>query len=260
MCNGGCHGGGKALARNPLLWPKVIDAKAEPDTVDEGVATLVLLTAFVLDHDDNVSSVTIDLTEIGGSASQTMYDDGVTGGDLVAGDGIYSYNPTVTLTPGPKTLPVTASDPAEDGSNEILLTVGTQGIITIDNPGAVFVDEGDWNTYSGPGETFYGANMRLKAAGTGSKTATWTPDITIAGDYDVYAWWSAYPTRASNAPYTVNHTGGSNTIPVSQKVDGGRWNLLGTFNFAVGTSGSVVLSDDADGVVVADAIRWELQP
>jgi hypothetical protein len=39
----------------------------------------------------------------------------------------------------------------------------------------------------------------------------------------------------------------------------GRWNQLGTelYYFAAGTA-SVVLSDDADGTVVADAIKFEL--
>jgi hypothetical protein len=102
--------------------------------------------------------------------------------------------------------------------------------------------------------------MRYKAAGGGSKTATWTPDITQAGSYNVYAWWSAYKKRASNAPYTVNHTGGSDTIRISQRIDGGKWNLLGNFNFTVGTSGSVVLSDDGNGAVVADAVKFEWAP
>ena len=50
------------------------------------------------------------------------------------------------------------------------------------------------------------------------------------------------------------------TVDVNQKTNGSQWNLLGTFPFAAGTSGSVVLSDDADGYVIADAIRWKVQP
>lgn len=47
---------------------------------------------------------------------------------------------------------------------------------------------------------------------------------------------------------------------VDQKIDGSQWNLLGTYPFAAGTSGYVVLSDDADKYVIADAIRLEPQP
>ena len=135
--------------------------------------------------------------------------------------------------------------------------------IIVDNPDATFVNEGDWSTYSGSAPT-YGADCRYKAEGTGSGTATWRPDIVQAGDYNVYAWWITGVSRATNAPYTIIYNGGSDTVTVNQKESesGGKWNYLGTYNFAAGTSGYVVLSDgpDADGVVVADAIKWELVP
>jgi hypothetical protein len=35
---------------------------------------------------------------------------------------------------------------------------------------------------------------------------------------------------------------------------------LGTYPFALGTSGSIVLSDDANGILTADGIKLELQP
>ncbi len=46
-----------------------------------------------------ISSVTVNLQGIGGSLTQPMYDDG-THGDAVAGDGVYSYNATVSSTTG----------------------------------------------------------------------------------------------------------------------------------------------------------------
>jgi hypothetical protein len=46
-------------------------------------------------------------------------------------------------------------------------------------------------------------------------------------------------------------------VEVNQEVNGGQWNLLGTYPFAAGTSGSVVLSDEADEYVIADAIKFE---
>jgi hypothetical protein len=58
----------------------------------------------------------------------------------------------------------------------------------------------------------------------------------------------------------VNYNGGSPTFDVNQKVNGGQWNLLGTFNFVAGTSGTVVLTDDADGVVIADGLKFKPVP
>jgi hypothetical protein len=47
--------------------------------------------------------------------------------------------------------------------------------------------------------------------------------------------------------------GGSSTVDVDQEVNGGAWYSLGSFSFDAGLA-SVVLSDDADGVV-ADAVK-----
>ena len=60
--------------------------------------------------------------------------------------------------------------------------------------------------------------------------------------------------RATNAPYTINDVDGPTLVTVDQQTDGGAWVSLGVFNFDVG-SASVVLSDAANGVVIADAIR-----
>jgi hyaluronate lyase len=64
--------------------------------------------------------------------------------------------------------------------------------------------------------------------------------------------------RASNAPYTIYYDGGSQTVPVDQSttgLGGGKWNLLGTYTFAAGTSGYIQLSNNANNYVVADAIK-----
>jgi len=94
--------------------------------------------------------------------------------------------------------------------------------------------------------------------GDGSCTATWTPHLNAAGEYNVYARWVSSPSAASDAPYTIYYDAGSVTVPVDQGTNGGQWNLLGTYQFAAGSSGYVVLGDNADGYVMADAVRWEL--
>ena len=86
-------------------------------------------------------------------------------------------------------------------------------------------------------------------------TATWTPNVPSAGSYQVYARWTANPNRATDAKYTVVHAGGSTTHTVDQQTGGGAWNLLGTYAFAPGTAHKVELTDQANGYVVADAIR-----
>ncbi|HJP91817.1 MAG TPA: DNA/RNA non-specific endonuclease [Pyrinomonadaceae bacterium] len=71
-------------------------------------------------------SVSADLSSIGGSASQQFFDDGLSGGDTVAGDNVFTYTTTVALntTAGAKSLPFTISDSqSRSGNGSIILTV-----------------------------------------------------------------------------------------------------------------------------------------
>jgi len=43
-----------------------------------------------------------------------------------------------------------------------------------------------------------------------------------------------------------------------QEQGGGGWTYLGTYYFDAGPGSSVVLSDDADEYVIADAVKWQL--
>ena len=217
-----------------------------------------LLTAFILDHDGDVSSVVVDLSPISVGSSQQMYDDG-THGDVNPGDGTYSYLATITGgTPeGFKTLVVTANDTAANtGKEEAKLYVGEPGAIYLDNEDADF--ECSW-TYKSGVSGAYDENHSYHAAGDGSCTATWTPDLPEA-TYKLYGWWRAHENWATNAPYTIHYDGGSETVEVNQEINGSQWNLLGTYPFAAGTSGEVILSNDGDQYVVADAIKFKPVP
>ena len=59
------------------------------------------------------------------------------------------------------------------------------------------------------------------------ETATWAPNT--SGDYAIYAKWTAHANRATDAKYTIQHSGGSDTVAVNQQQNGGQWNLLGTY-------------------------------
>ena len=129
--------------------------------------------------------------------------------------------------------------------------------------GAIIVDNGDpeasaagsWVTTSTHNDGgFWGGNWQHSAAGTGADTFTWTPTIATVGRYHIYARWSTHPNRATNSPYTVHHQYGSTEIRVNQEINGGRWNLLGTFEMTPGSSHRIELSDDADEYVIADAV------
>lgn len=120
-----CHGN-ISYYRSPNLAPRIVNQQADPEViVIEGAARNVLLTTKVIDHDDNITSVTIDLTPIGGGAAQLMYDDG-TNGDVTPGDNVYSYQALIPVTTGSaeKSLTITSTDlDAHTGQGELILPV-----------------------------------------------------------------------------------------------------------------------------------------
>src|SRR5690349_14901854 len=71
-------------------------------------------------------AVTADLSSIGGSATQQFFDDGINGGDTVAGNNVFTYTATVAslTTAGAKSLPFTVSDgQGRSATGSISLTV-----------------------------------------------------------------------------------------------------------------------------------------
>ena len=130
--------------------------------------------------------------------------------------------------------------------------------IIIDNPSATFV--GSWSTGTSSTDK-YGADYRYcTTATTETKTATWTPNIAVAGNYNVYVWYPQGSNRSAIAPFTTYWNGGSQTVAVNQKAGGGTWNLLvGNKPFAAGTGGYVKLGNGTGEVslnVMADAIKF----
>lgn len=99
---------------------------ATPSTVLDGSSTL--LTVSVTPGANPTSTalaVTADLTAIGGSATQTLFDDG-THGDVTAGDNVFSFQATVLsgTAAGAKSLPASITDAqSRSGSASIALTV-----------------------------------------------------------------------------------------------------------------------------------------
>ena len=59
----------------------------------------------------------------------------------------------------------------------------------------------------------------------------WTPDVPESGRYAVYVSYATLPTSVSDAHYVVRHQGVSTTFKVNQRMGGGTWVYLGTFDF-----------------------------
>ena len=131
-------------------------------------------------------------------------------------------------------------------------------VIVIDDADSGFSSTAGWNPSTrDPG--FHGKGYLWHAKGTGEGQAVWRADLPMPGRYNVYARWvmSKPEDRATNAPFTVKSLDGDSTVRVTmaEMQSHSEWNRLGTFAFD--KQGEVVLSDDADNSVVADAVKFE---
>lgn len=148
-------------------------------------------------------------------------------------------------------------------SSDYTFTTNPRGVVSdiiVDNPDASVA--GAWTTGVSSVDK-YGPDYQFTGPGTGAEWLQFTPRILTAGHYKVYGWHPQGSNRTTNAPHIIRHSGGSQTLFANQKINGGRWNLLGTFSFAAGTNGYVRITDgfpDTTQVVLADAIKFAYVP
>jgi hypothetical protein len=170
------------------------------------------------------------------------------------------YNPAVSYEPWPT---LTNADPNNPRSHPTVAdpTFNLSGTyhsldmgIIIDNQDSSFSMTGDWSwaTHSQAyNEHYYWTPY------DGPYTAAWKPSLP-PGSYQVYARWHANEYRSTAVTYTISHTGGTTPVTVNQRINGGLWNLLGTFTIDQNTGG-VSLSFNRTGDynrVCADAIKY----
>ena len=88
----------------------------------------------------------------------------------------------------------------------------------------------------------------------------WVPNIPKAGRYAVYVTYHSFDNSVHDAHYKVMHKGGVTEFKVNQKMGGGTWVYLGTFDFEEGVNENsmVILSNHSSekGIVSADAVRF----
>jgi len=120
--------------------------------------------------------------------------------------------------------------------------------VIIDNGAPGTSSTGTWSASTAPSP--YGASSVYAKNGP-----TYTYTAPVSGTYRVYAWWTEWSSRGTAVPYTITHSSGSQTVKVNQQTGGGRWNLLGTFNF----SGKATIKITAAGTesTCADAVKLE---
>ncbi|MEV4841342.1 peptidoglycan DD-metalloendopeptidase family protein [Nonomuraea sp. NPDC049486] len=129
---------------------------------------------------------------------------------------------------------------------------------TVDNATAGRFTAGpDWGTSAWSAQR-HGADYRFAAPNTVTSDAAWfKASIAEAGAHLVEVWYPADAGYNSATPFMVATTGGTRSVVVDQRANGGRWVSLGTFTLAAGDYNVVGVSrwTSQPGYVVADAVR-----
>jgi hypothetical protein len=92
--------------------------------------------------------------------------------------------------------------------------------------------------------------------GDGSRTAVWRNDLPMLGKYQISVFYGRPAVAgqfATNAPFTVVTEKGSQTFRVNFSEGQGQWHMLGTFT----DPRYVMLMNETDGAIVADAVKFE---
>jgi len=127
-----------------------------------------------------------------------------------------------------------------------------------DTDGEFTLFSGPWGTASHPG-AFRGSG-RFAPAGVGKKAVGWRVDgVVYPGPYDVFVWKfeHAYShLMATDAHFRVHgQSGPSSWFLLDQSTPGDEWLPVGNFVFGGPSIQGVMATDNADGFVIADAVK-----
>ena len=145
--------------------------------------------------------------------------------DATAWSGLEMLEPRVLLSGNAIPLEPLAIDPIAPVQ---AVTVAAE--VVVDNQDATgFATTGNWLESSAVDE-YLGSSLYSFNAGD---TATWTPDLPEAGEYQVYIQWSRQQAngnffdRDSQAQYAVTHNGTTDSYVIDQDIASGQWVAAG---------------------------------
>jgi hypothetical protein len=112
----------------------------------------------------------------------------------------------------------------------------------------------------------YNQTMKVKAGGEGGFSARWAAELPRRGRYEVFVYIGvegedlrARPEDeklGSDYRYRIESDDGDETVSFDAAAAEDGWNSLGTFYFSPDREAVVVLGDEADGAVIADAVKF----
>jgi len=106
-----------------------------------------------------------------------------------------------------------------------------------------------------------GSSIRFKSSKDNENVLKYIPSFSSKGRYAVYISYQSDTSSLSDVKYTVYHAGGKTDFLINQKIGGGTWIYLGTFDFLSGKDsklGMVTISSNnkQSGFISTDAIKF----
>jgi len=169
------------------------------------------------------------------------------------GDGVMLFREAKTLI-APVVVDNNVNNQTSPGSDPVLLT----GDWINTNDGGDYYAYYNGRDYS----VFQPSGFAVSNKGAGENKAKYVPTIGATGYYEIFEWHGYYggspntTQEARNVPCAIVYSSGQKSVTINQSLNSGRWNSLGTYYFNSGNGGSVTLSNNADGLVLADAIKF----
>jgi hypothetical protein len=114
---------------------------------------------------------------------------------------------------------------------------------------------GVWNTSTLPG--YSGTATRYSS--TVGAAVKWTPNLPIAGSYNVYLYKVVHTNADPNAKITIHHAGGDTVQYVNFTSGSSGWISVGTYTFTSGSAGYVKNERQSDACR-ADSVRFVQAP
>ncbi|HUV42283.1 MAG TPA: hypothetical protein VMW23_10895, partial [Sedimentisphaerales bacterium] len=125
----------------------------------------------------------------------------------------------------------------------------------IDNGSTATSYTGTWSASGAPDP--YGTDSYWSRDGS---TYIWTFSPTATGYYEVYMWWTQWPSRSANVPVDIENVSSTARVYINQQTNGGQWNSLGQYAFSSGSSYDVTITAQPDPTsTCADAVRFVYQ-
>ncbi len=149
-------------------------------------------------------------------------------------------------------------------TNENLYEIGYRNVYAIaeflqlSHPNHLLLDDkyalSFWN-HDTTGTEFFGDGYLFTYSAYNAGPIEFQSEQISAGSYDVYSWWTASSTNASNTRYYINAGGNVQVVERNQKLNGAQWNKIGSINLQHPGNVAITISDSANGRIIADAFR-----